>query len=225
MKTDISLASPGPAATRLIAIGDVHGHLTKLEGLMDKIEPRLDDHIIFLGDYIDRGPDSYGVIEFILELRGMVPATVTLRGNHEDFVTSLFKGNQSESQRNLWLGPNGGRATMASYRNRGLYLKEHHEFYRDLPYSHAEDGYFFCHAGVEPRVPLERQKPYVLVEEGAAYYGYTGNHGMMIVHGHKHLDSGVPEIHPNRINLDTGAGHGGPLTAMELHSRTVWQAW
>jgi len=188
------------------------------------IQPTREDRIVFLGDYIDRGPDSYGVIDFILELRDNVPGTITIRGNHEDFVTSLFKGNQSETQRNLWLGPNGGRATMASYRNRGIFLKEHQDFYCGLPYSHAEDGYFFCHAGVQPRIPLDQQPHHVLVEEGAAYYGYAGDYGMVVVHGHKHLESGVPEIHPNRINLDTGAGHGGPLTAMELHTRMTWQA-
>jgi len=212
-------------AGRLIAIGDIHGHLAKLESLLEQVQPRQDDHIVFLGDYIDRGPDSYSVVEYILELQRRVPATVALRGNHEDFVVSLFLGNLSETLRNIWLGPNGGRATMASYRNRDLYLKEHQDFYCGLPYSHAEGGYFFCHAGVEPRVPLDRQKPHVLVEEGAGYYGYTGDHGMMVVHGHRHLESGVPEIHPNRINLDTGAGHGGPLTAMEVRTRRVWQAW
>jgi serine/threonine protein phosphatase 1 len=208
---------------RLIAIGDIHGHLTKLERLMAKIEPRLDDHIIFLGDYIDRGPDSYEVVEFILEFRERFPATVTLCGNHEHFVTTLFLGNQSESLRNTWLGRNGGRATLTSYQDRGL-LKVHQEFFSGLPYFHSEGGYFFCHAGVEPRVPLDRQKSFVLLEDGVAFHSYKGDHGMVVVHGHKRLESGVPEIHANRINLDTGAGHGGPLTAMELHTKRVWQA-
>lgn len=149
---------------RLIAIGDIHGRLSKLTGLIEKIGLTAEDRLVFLGDYIDRGPDSYEVVELILKLRQDYPNTITLRGNHEDFVVSLFMGNQSQYERHIWLKMNGGDLTMASYKKNGFYLKEHQDFYMNLPISYETDEYFFCHAGVRPDVPLDKQKAIDLIE-------------------------------------------------------------
>lgn len=92
---------------RVIAIGDIHGTLRKLEGLIEQISPMNEDAIIFLGDNIDRGPDSYHTVEFIIDFIDQFPNTITLRGNHEDFVISLFMGNMNEYEWNLWLKMNG----------------------------------------------------------------------------------------------------------------------
>ncbi len=123
----------------MIAIGDIHGRLSKLTGLIEKIGSTAKDRLVFLGDYIDRGPDSYEVVEFILKFRQEFPKTITLRGNHEDFVVSLFMGNQNQNDRQLWLKSNGGDRTISSYDRHGCYLKKHQEFYMNLPLSYETD--------------------------------------------------------------------------------------
>lgn len=207
--------------SRLIAIGDVHGMAGKLNGLLGQIEPDPTDTFVFLGDYIDIGHESYQVIESILELQDMVGQVVTLRGNHEDFVLSLFQGNQDEKQRQLWVTHNGGRATMASYKAYDEYLVVHRDFYENLPLSFETDDYFFCHAGIRPGVPLDQQRASDLVGIREPFLSSTADHGKVIVHGHTR--SPEPEVLPNRIGLDTGACHGGPLSAIELGARRTWQ--
>lgn len=206
---------------RLIAIGDIHGRLSKLTGLIDKISPSQDDRIVFLGDYIDRGPLSYQVIEYIINFRTDFPNTVTLRGNHEDFVISLFMGNQSAYERNIWLKMNGGDMTLSSYRKAGQLLKVHQDFYMSLPLFYETDKYFICHAGVKPGMPLSKQNMSDLLEIREPFLSSRENYGKIIVHGHSIVDN--PEILSNRINIDTGAGRHGPLTAIELPSNYIWQ--
>ena len=123
---------------RLIAIGDIHGRLTKLEGLMEQIGPKTDDTLVFLGDYIDRGAHSYEVVEYVIQLKKNFPNVITLRGNHEDFVISLFMGNLNPRDREIWLTMNGGRVTLASYRINGHHLSVHQGFYMNLNHSYRE---------------------------------------------------------------------------------------
>ncbi len=205
--------------SRLIAIGDIHGRFGKLTGLINQIEPKVDDQLIFLGDYIDRGPDSYEVVEYVIELRRKFPKTIMLRGNHEDFVISFFMGNHTD--RNLWLKLNGGEQTVVSYRKNGNYLKIHREFYESLPVSWETDEYFFCHAGVRPGVPLNKQRVSDLCGIREPFLSADVKFGKIIVHGHSIVKE--PDIRHNRINIDTGAGEFGPLTALELYSKRIWQ--
>jgi serine/threonine protein phosphatase 1 len=206
---------------RLIAIGDIHGRLKKLEGLLGKISPQPDDQIVFLGDYIDRGAESYGVVELVLSLKADLENVVTLRGNHEDYVASLFFGNMNKRDLHIWLTMNGGNLTMSSYRRRSLYLKEHQDFYLNLLLSYETEHYFFCHAGVRPGVPLAEQKPSDLLEIRDRFLKSEADFGKVVVHGHHPVDK--PDIRPNQINIDTGAGKYGPLTAIELPSLKIWQ--
>jgi serine/threonine protein phosphatase 1 len=206
---------------RLIAIGDIHGRLSKLEGLLHQIASSVDDRLVFLGDYIDRGADSFEVVELLIRLKKEFPKTITLRGNHEDFVVSLFMGNQSQYQRDIWLKMNGGDMTMTSYRNNGCYLKVHQEFYINLPLSWETEEYFFCHAGVRPGIPLSEQKPSDLIEIREPFLSSDAEFGKIIVHGHNAVLT--PDIRQNQINIDTGAGKYGPLTAIDLPSNIIWQ--
>ncbi len=206
---------------RLIAIGDIHGRLSKLEGLIDKIAPQENDQIIFLGDYIDRGPESYQVVEYVKKFKKLFKLTLTLRGNHEDFVVSLFKGNMSQYLRNIWLEDNGGKLTLSSYKKAGHFLKIHQDFFMSLPVYYETEKYIFCHAGVRPGIPLNKQKMSDLLEIREPFLSSEQNFGKIIVHGHTMVNS--PEILFNRINIDTGAGHYGPLTAIELPSLKIWQ--
>jgi serine/threonine protein phosphatase 1 len=208
---------------RLIAIADIHGRFSKLEGLIQEITPEKRDTLVFLGDYIDRGPKSYHVVDFIVKLKQEFPNTVTLRGNHEDFVLSLFQGNQDKYMRHLWLKLNGGDQTLASYKGAGHFLKVHQEFYMNLPVSWETDQYFFCHAGVRPGVPLGKQRAVDLLEFRFATSDSAVKFEKIIVHGHTPVPS--PIITPYRINIDTGAGNNGPLTAIELPSLKIWQSW
>jgi serine/threonine protein phosphatase 1 len=206
---------------RIIAIGDIHGQLEKLEGLISQIQPSDEDMLVFLGDYIDRGTGSFEVVDLIVRLKKTFPKTKTLRGNHEAFVISLFKGNQSPSQREIWLKMNGGDLTLASYRNKGFYLKEHQDFYMNLPLCWETEDYFFCHAGVRPGIPLAQQKGSDLTEIREPFLSSREDFGKIIVHGHEPVEK--PTIRFNRINIDTGAGLYGPLTAIELPSKKIYQ--
>ncbi len=206
---------------RLIAIGDIHGRLSKLVGLIEKISPGAEDQLIFLGDFIDRGPDSFRVVQYIIDFRQRFPNTIALRGNHEDFVISLFMGNQSMFERNIWLKMNGGEITLWSYRKAGQQLKDHQEFYMSLPLFYETDNYFLCHAGVRPGVPLNKQKLSDLLEIREPFLSYDKGFEKIVVHGHSIVKD--PTILPNRINIDTGAGAYGPLTAIELPSLKLWQ--
>ena len=208
---------------RLIAVGDVHGRLAKLEGLMGQVKPTPEDRIIFLGDYIDRGPDSYGVVEFLLELKERCPLTVTLRGNHEDYIISLFMGNINAYEKKLWLRDNGGNLTIDSYRREGEMMVVHRDFYMNLPHKWEDDEFFFCHAGIRPGIPLDSQRQLDLVDIREPFLSSTADHGKVIVHGHSHQRE--VESLPNRINIDTGAGRGGAVTAVELPQRHFWQQW
>jgi len=206
---------------RLIAIGDIHGRLRRLRGLMEQVQPTEDDTIIFLGDYVDRGPDSFEVVEFVSDFADEFPNTVTLRGNHEDFIISLFMGNMNESERKIWIDKNGGNFTLSSYRRAGHALGVHQEFYMSLQHSWENEQYFFCHAGVKPGVPLDRQSKVTLLEIREPFISSAKDFGKIVVHGHTPCEA--PEILPNRINIDTGAGRNGRLTAIELPSLKIWQ--
>jgi serine/threonine protein phosphatase 1 len=206
---------------RLIAIGDIHGRMSKLTGLLEKIEPLTDDRLIFPGDYVDRGPDSFEVVEMIIRLRQDYPNIVTLRGNHEDLIVSFFMGNMSQNARELWQKMDGGDQTLASYRRNGSYLKDHRDFYESLPFHWETEQYFFCHAGVRPGVPLAKQKASDLLGIREPFLSSKENFGKIIVHGHEIVEQ--PTILPNRINIDTGAGRYGLLTAIELPSLNIWQ--
>lgn len=207
--------------SRLIAIGDIHGRLSKLSGLLAKIDTQSDDRLVFLGDYVDRGPDSFEVVDLIIRFKEKFPKTVTLRGNHEDLLLSLFMGNINQEGRDMWIKINGGHQTLASYRRNGYYLKEHREFYESLSLFWETEAYFFCHAGVRPGVALAKQRTSDLFQIREPFLSSKKDFGKIIVHGHEIVET--PTILPNRINIDTGAGKYGPLTAIELPSLRLWQ--
>jgi serine/threonine protein phosphatase 1 len=221
LRTSCSNSELSRNMQRIIVIGDIHGQLKKLEGLLKRITPSNEDRLVFLGDYIDRGAESFGVVDLIARLKKTFPKTITLWGNHEGFVISLFNGNQSQYQRNIWLKMNGGDLTIASYRIKGFYLNVHQDFYMNLPLYWETSEYFFCHAGVRPGISLKQQKGSDLTEIREPFLSSHENFGKIIVHGHEPVDK--PTIRFNRINIDTGAGIYGPLTAIELPSNKIYQ--
>ncbi len=230
--------APRPAgAARVYAIGDIHGRLDLLRALYRRIEDDAADAagpcgIVFLGDYVDRGPDSAGVIDFLLG--GVDPRfnPVFLKGNHED----LWKRFLDEPE----IGPawfdTGGIMTVVSYGIReglagraadfpavALRLREampaaHHAFLDGLALSHRSGDYLFAHAGIRPRVPVERQEPGDLMWIRREFLGAGEFGGLCVVHGHSQVTDAVDL--PHRISVDTGAYHSGRLTCVVLDGET-----
>ena len=225
-----------PVGQRIYAIGDIHGRLDLLDELLQMVrrdnEMRvpLERHtLIFLGDYIDRGAQSRGVIERLLT--GMPDGfeRICLKGNHEDF---LLRSLSDPDIVPLWM-INGGVETLASYGvirrdqpgipRRAPYLgpalekalpPEHLEFFRQLPIMVTFGDYLFVHAGVKPGVPLDGQDDYDCLFIREPFLNARGWLGKMIVHGHTPV--GEPEIKSNRIGIDTGGFFSGRLTALRL---------
>jgi serine/threonine protein phosphatase 1 len=197
------------------AIGDIHGCLDKLRSLLLRCEKHAAGRptsFVFVGDYIDRGPQSCGVIDCLIDLKAQHgESVVTLMGNHEAMALAVIDG-RSPSQ--LWFAQ-GGLATLKSYgvaEPRDL-PRAHVDWLRALPLRYDDGRHFFVHAGVNPATPLETQDDFDLLWIREPFLSYRGDYGRLIVHGHTPLVDGVPDLHGNRLNLDTGAVFGGPLTA------------
>lgn len=210
----------------LIAIGDIHGCARSLEALLARLAPSSTDHLLFIGDYIDRGPDSKGVIDRLLALREDVPCTF-LRGNHEAMMIEYLDEGTFE----LWR-MNGGVSTLQSYlRGDGhseIHIPPAHaEFIRDTKLYHETDDFFFVHAGLKPDRSLEaaRRTPdeEVLLWERGHLEAEAPMWEKPVVCGH------TP--HPEPLNreklilIDTGCVYHmkpgmGRLTAVHLPERT-----
>jgi serine/threonine protein phosphatase 1 len=196
------------------AIGDIHGCLAKLRSLLLRCEKHAAGRpvsFVFLGDYIDRGPQSCGVIDCLIDLKAQGESVVTLMGNHEAMALAVIDG-RSPSQ--LWFAQ-GGLATLKSYGVAEPHElpRAHVDWLRALSLRHDDGRRFFVHAGVNPAGPLETQDDFDLLWIREPFLSHRGDYGRLIVHGHTPLGDGVPELHGNRLNLDTGAVFGGPLTA------------
>jgi serine/threonine protein phosphatase 1 len=164
-----------------------------------------------LGDYIDRGPDSRSVVGRLRRLSEQRPdGIVCLKGNHEDMLLSAV---DEPADFPLWIR-NGGDATLQSYGADTVadLPADDIEWIRNLPLCHDDGLRFFVHAGIDPNVPLDQQSPQTMLWTRQRY-PETLNPGRFVVHGHTPLHSERPEQHPYRLNLDTGAVYGGPLSA------------
>jgi len=171
--------------SRLLAVGDIHGYRAKLSALMDKVQPVQEDKVIFLGDYIDRGTDSPGVINYLIEFAKEFPNTVFLAGNHDHLLVSMLSklgilpqvefGNSKKAVQYKSIAEvspyrkdfstifyaNGGTSTLTQYKSFEDLPADHVQFFASLKLFHEEmaDGknFFFVHAGIRPGVSLENQ--------------------------------------------------------------------
>ncbi|MEO0328564.1 MAG: metallophosphoesterase family protein [Pseudomonadota bacterium] len=219
---------------RIYAIGDVHGCLSQLQQLIGLIDLDLEQDppqaykIIFLGDYVDRGPDNAKTIEFLVELQATFHDYVFILGNHDERLTLFINDPNRVGESFLkW----GGATTLRDY---GVIAspekpfeavaaaKElaenmpvgHREFLQNLKPYYEQSGYFFCHAGVRPGIPLEKQTNHDLTFIRADFLQHELPFEKVIVHGHTPVPT--PEIHTNRINVDTKCYETGILTALVL---------
>lgn len=204
---------------RLLAFGDIHGCRQPLAALLEQVVPTVDDQLVFLGDYIDRGPDSAGVIDDLLELRGSFPRTVFLRGNHEQMLIEVLAGGNPGTF--LF---NGGGKTIASYRARGVWPPpaDHLAFFEQLPALYATGQWVFAHAGLRPALPLAEQSPDDLLWIRAEFLDSSYDWGKTVVFGHTPREE--PLLTETRIGLDTGCVYGGRLTCCDVLTGKVWQA-
>lgn len=204
---------------RLLAVGDIHGCRYALQTLMARIVPARDDRIVFLGDYIDRGPDPRGVVETLLALRSRVPRCIFLMGNHERMLLDVLAG------RNLpvYLA-NGGLVTLLAYLDKGhLQLPAaHRDFFNSLQLFYETGKHIFVHAGLRPGYPLRLQTENDLLWIREAFLESIADWGKTVVFGHTPMRK--PYFGSRRIGLDTGAVYGGTLTACDLGTRRIWQA-
>jgi serine/threonine protein phosphatase 1 len=216
---------------RIYAIGDIHGRLDLLDRAIGAIRRDIEERggaalTVTIGDYVDRGPHSCGVLDRLLDNPFATPY-VALKGNHEDMLEAFLADAAVGPQ---W-SYNGGEETLQSYGIR-LYgyaaadfeqarqelcaaLPEAHlRFLRALKTSLRRGGYFFCHAGVRPGVALTRQREEDLLWIREPFLSSERDFGAIVVHGH--TPTAEPEVRPNRIGIDTGAFFSGRLTCVAL---------
>lgn len=198
------------------AIGDIHGCFDKLRKLIDKINIDFNrDTLVFLGDYIDRGPNSYEVVDYLINLKKTYRNIILLKGNHEEMLERYLDG----SDKLVYLA-NGGRQTVDSYLSKresddqGLIPPEHLEFFKKLYLFYQTENYIFVHAGVREKVPVEKQGPEDLLWIRQKFIRSDYDFGKRIVFGHTPLAE--PLVQPNKIGVDTGAVYGNKLTCVKL---------
>jgi serine/threonine protein phosphatase 1 len=198
------------------AVGDIHGSYTKLRNLLNHCTTHRGERpfrMVFLGDYVDRGRRSREVVDLMIKTQAAAPdAIVCLKGNHEDMlVRAAQRGGSDEVQ---WL-LNGGDATLESYgvATAGEIPSDHLDWLSRLPLAIADERRFYVHAGIMPGVPLQEQSKEHTLWIREPFLSDKRDHGLLVVHGHTPSQSRTVEVLPNRINLDSGACYGGPLTA------------
>jgi serine/threonine protein phosphatase 1 len=194
-----------------IAVGDIHGLSRTLERLLGRIPST--GQLIFLGDYIDRGPSSREVINRLLRLE-QERDCVFLRGNHEAMALEALAGNLDAEV--AWQR-NGGLQTLRSYDY--TISDEHLDFLRRTRPYFATDQYIFVHGGLLPGCQPEAMPEDMLWWVREPFLSSDDNWGRLVIHGHTPTASGRPEVRPNRINIDSGAVYGGKLTALILPKR------
>jgi serine/threonine protein phosphatase 1 len=245
-ETDV--AAPGsdgpspslPEGTRLYVVGDIHG-CAELLRMMHRLiladaarATAKRQVVVYLGDYIDRGPDSKGVVDLLVDSPLPGFESIHLKGNHEQALLEFLN--------DISIGPDwfsfGGIATFASYglmppanifdaealmeaqaALRATLSEAHLRFYNELRLGYLEGDFLMVHAGLRPGVPLDAQTEGDVLWIRDPFLGCDANFGVVVVHGH--TIAVFPEVRPNRIGIDTGAFHTGRLTCLVLQGKEI----
>jgi serine/threonine protein phosphatase 1 len=214
---------------RVIAVGDIHGCLAQFDAILSAVGLREGDTLVTLGDYVDRGPDSCGVLFRLVKLHE-AGRLVALLGNHDKMMLDARGGD--EAALDVWLGSGGG-STLESYapapgvRGRLADVPDDHwEFLaRRCVLFHETPTHFFVHANAYPDIPLDEQPEYMLLwERFRPEKSRPHESGKVMVCGHTSQHEMVPLVLPHAICLDTWAHAGGLLTACDVTDGTIWQA-
>lgn len=219
------------------AIGDVHGRADLLERLLGGIEDRASRleapyQVVFLGDIVDRGPDSRQAMNLVSATLEQIPGSRLILGNHDSFILRILDEPDPGRKQALllhWVAKMGGGATLASYgfdfpdvdpdRVLDVIDADHVKMLRAAE-KHVElDHHVLVHAGIEPGVPLDRQDPYKLMWIREPFLSHSGSFGKTVVHGHTITSSIMVERFHGRIAVDTGACERGLLSALHISPR------
>jgi serine/threonine protein phosphatase 1 len=227
------------------AIGDIHGHFGLLQGIhgliADDMAATGPAPIVHIGDLVDRGPNSAEVVEYLRAgIAGGANWTV-LKGNHDrmfsGYLTALDYHDTGLRSGLSYLHPRiGGGETLASYGVKNASDRPlapvwdeavaavpmaHRDFLQNLPSQYLRGDVLFAHAGIRPGVALDVQTEDDLIWIRHDFLDDTRDHGPLIVHGHTAIDA--PTHYRNRVNIDSSAAYGGPLSAIVVEVREVWQ--
>lgn len=222
----------GKPGARAYAIGDIHGRKDLLDEMIALIEhdmaatPSRENFVVFLGDLIDRGPDSAAVVERVRTYRPDNATVVVLGGNHEEVLLDILGGKTSliedwlryggaECVESYGIDPRSMARMSAEHSLRLLQETipaEHSDFLAQLGDTFRFGDYLFVHAGIRPGIPLDEQSPRDLRWIREPFLSDLGDHDMIVVHGHTVVNA--VEEQENRIAIDTGAVHSGRLTAL-----------
>ena len=216
----------------IYAVGDIHGQRTMLEDALARIEADggRESRVVFLGDYVDRGPDSAGVLDILAKGQAAGRDWICLLGNHDrmmrHFLEELPRSDPYMLVTHNWFHERiGGRETLASYgvhvddstrvfqvheRAREAVPQHHRQFLEGLTTYHETDELLFVHAGIRPGVPLDEQSEEDLVWIRTEFHHDKRTYPWLVVHGHTPVDHATH--YGNRVNLDTGAGYGRPIS-------------
>lgn len=212
-----------PANTgRLIAVGDIHGCVKYLRLILESIDPQPDDVFVFLGDFVDRGPDTKGVVDEVIALSEKC-TVYSILGNHEEMILGAFAGGKSDHE--FWC-KFGGKEALASY---GVdHVKKipgnHMMFFANCSEYIESDDFIFVHAGCDPSLPLirndgSRLRWEKLPDSPVAHYS-----GKTIICGHTAQNVMFDVGHTVCIDTGSGIWPGGRLTALDVKSGKIWQA-
>ncbi|MDQ2066483.1 metallophosphoesterase family protein [Xinfangfangia sp. CPCC 101601] len=230
---------------RAYAVGDIHGHLDLLKEVHALIAADMAQHgaapVVHVGDLVDRGPDSRGVIDYLMQGIAAGQDWTVLKGNH-DRMFWRFLRDPAELEPGLradlsWLHPKiGGAETLESY---GLHApgdrpidavhaeavaavpQAHRDFIENLPSIYPLGEVVFAHAGIRPETQLQDQIEDDLLWIRGVFLEYDESFGPLVIHGHTALEAATH--YGNRVNIDSAAAYGGPLTAIVIEGREVWQ--
>lgn len=213
-------------------IGDIHGHFQKLSHLVDKIKKylTLDDSLVFLGDYIDRGYQSFEVIDYLVSLKDDYN-TILLKGNHEDMFLNYLKGYDVS----IFMY-NGGHATIQSYEETIGSLKlpqAHKNFFNSLKLYYETEDFIAVHAGLRQGTSLQQQSEHDLLWIREEFYQKQYTWDKTVIFGHTATFNitvlPIYEVYDDKkkniIGIDTGAAYGGPLTCLRMPDRQIFQSY
>lgn len=207
----------GVVKGRLIAIGDIHGHLSSINQLLKKINPIAEDKIIFLGDYISNGPDSCGVIELLIALKKTFPQSIFLKGNHEQMFLEYLSGKNK-----IPFLANGGHSTLKTYNSSGKIEipNDHYYFFENLELFHEEKDFVFVHAGLKPgiKIPENDQKTMLWIRN--EFFESDYNWGKVIVFGHTPFER--PFLGKNKIGLNCDVDDTGVVVGCDVEKGLYW---
>ena len=211
---------------KIFAIGDIHGCISRLNTMMTMLDINAEkDTLVFIGDYIDRGPDAKGVVDAILDIRRNFNNVVCLLGNHEQMLLNYYLENRDEE---LFMH-NGGMSTIISYgftpgERKLLHMPDTHmEFFTTLQPYFVKDQYIFVHAGLRAGIPMNEQNIEDLLWIRYEFINSHYDFGKVVIFGHTPLSFTAPLINENKIGLDTGAVYGGKLTCIEFPAMKIYQ--